>query len=408
MRVTGRNYVVVSADTHASPDSLDHFLSYVDPAHREAVAAFGDMSSLAISMFGGFDPGEVDESDPVRATAARRLAGMGVDTDAAEGWLAHYGTDWVVPGDGDGRRLAVLEEQGIHAEVTLPGPVLAGGLSPAMYLGAATDKGLEVVWPALHGYMRWLAEFCAAAPGRRAGCMPIDFHDMDRAVEEVAWARDNGIFGGVMLPAMSVTSKLPGYADEYYEPFWSACEEHGMVVNLHTGASGSATDTKFLYDPIHGGMLGLYEVFVFTRRPLWFMIFGGVFDRHPDLKVVVTENGVQWLPSLIRDMESFFDTHGGAPVRYLPRDAPPGLLREARVVGRLADEALRGRDARRDRHRQAHVGGGLPAPRGRRAGPPGDAALHLRRAARRRPPAHPRRQRRRALGLRRRPAAGGR
>ena len=162
----GRNYVVVSADTHASPDSLEHFLSYVDPTDREAVAAFGDLSSLAISMFGGFDPGEVDESDQVRATAARRLAGMGVDIEAAEGWLAHYGTDWVVPGDGDGRRLHVLEEQGIHAEVTLPGPVLAGGLSPAMYLGGHTDKGLEVVWPALHGYMRWLAEFCAA---RRAG-----------------------------------------------------------------------------------------------------------------------------------------------------------------------------------------------------------------------------------------------
>ena len=76
--MTGRNYVVVSADTHASPDSLDHFLSYVDPDFRERVAAFGDMSNLAISMFGGFDPGEVDESDPVRATAARRLAGMGV------------------------------------------------------------------------------------------------------------------------------------------------------------------------------------------------------------------------------------------------------------------------------------------------------------------------------------------
>src|SRR5271167_4630469 len=119
----GQNYVVVSADTHASPDSLDHFLSYVDPGQREAVAAFGDMSNLAISMFGGFDPGEVDESDPVRAAAARRLAGMGVDIAAAEGWLAHYGTEWVVPGDGDGRRLEVLEQQGIHAEVTLPGPV---------------------------------------------------------------------------------------------------------------------------------------------------------------------------------------------------------------------------------------------------------------------------------------------
>jgi predicted TIM-barrel fold metal-dependent hydrolase len=138
---------------------------------------------------------------------------------------------------------------------------------------------------------------------------------MDRAVEEIAWARDAGIFGGVMLPAMSIKSGLPGYADEYYEPFWSACEDHDMVVNLHTGASGTATDAKQLYDDKHGGFLGLYEVFVFTRRPLWFMIFGGVFDRHPKLKVVVTENGVQWLPSLIRDMESFFDTHGGAPVR---------------------------------------------------------------------------------------------
>ncbi len=311
----GRPYVVVSADTHASPDSLEHFLSYVDPAARDAVAAFGDMSSLAISMFGGYDPGEIDESDPVRAVAARRLAGMGVDTEAAQGWLARYGADWVVPGDGDGRRLEVLEEQGIHAEVTLPGPVLAGGLSPAMYLGGHSSKNLDAVWPALHGYNRWLAEFCAAAPGRRAGCMPIDFHDMDHAVAEVEWAREAGIFGGVMLPAMSVTSGLPGYADEYYEPFWNVCEALGMVVNLHTGASGSATDTKFLYDTQHGGMLGLYEVFVFTRRPLWFMVFGGVFDRHPGLKVAVTENGVQWLPSLIRDMEQFFDTHGGAPVR---------------------------------------------------------------------------------------------
>jgi len=312
---TGKPYVVVSADCHAAPDDLDQFLGYVDPDDREAVAAFGDLSSVAISMFGGVDLGEIDEPDAVRAVAMRRLAGMGVDTEGAAEWLANYSTDWVFASDADGKRLAYLEEQGIHAEVVFPGPVLAGGLSPAMYLGGHSSKGLEVVWPALHAYNRWLAEFCAAAPGRRTGCIPIDLHDMDRAVEEIAWARASGLYGGVMLPAMSLRSGLPGYTDDYYEPFWSACEDHGMVVNLHTGASGTATDAKQLYDEKHGGFLGLYEVFVFTRRPLWFMIFGGVFDRHPKLKVVVTENGVQWLPSLIRDMESFFDTHGGAPVR---------------------------------------------------------------------------------------------
>ena len=337
---TGRNYVVVSADGHAAPDDLDQFLSYVDPGHRQAVAAFGDLSSVAIPMFGGVDPGAIDETDAVRSVAVRRLAGMGVDTDAAAEWLARYSSEWVFASDADGRRLAVLEEQGIHAEVVFPGPVLAGGLSPAMYLGGQTAKNLEPVWPALHAYNRWLAEFCAAAPGRRAACLPIDFHEMERAVEELAWARSAGIFGGVMLPAMSVRSGLPGYADEYYEPFWSACEDLDLVVNLHTGASGTATDAKYLYDEKHGGFLGLYEVFVFTRRPLWFMIFGGVFDRHPKLKVVVTENGVQWLPSLVRDMESFFDTHGGAPVRsYLKMRPSEYVERHVYLGGSLMKRA---------------------------------------------------------------------
>ena len=175
-----------------APTDLDEFLSFVDPAHRESVAAFGDLSSVAIPMFGGVDPGMIDDADAVRAVATRRLAGMGVDTEAAADWLANYSSDWVFAADADGRRLAVLEDQGIHAEVAFPGPVLTGGLSPAMYLGGQTSKGLEPVWPAIHAYNRWLAEFCAAAPGRRAACIPIDLHDMDRAVEEIAWVRSLG------------------------------------------------------------------------------------------------------------------------------------------------------------------------------------------------------------------------
>ena len=333
-------YVVVSADAHAAPDTLEEFLAYVDPAHREAVAAFGDLSSVAIPMFGGVDPGEIDDPDAVRAVATRRLAGMGVDTRAAAGWLARYGEEWVFASDADGRRLAYLEDQGIHAEVVFPGPVLAGGLSPAMYLGGHADRNLEPVWPALWAYYRWLAEFVGAAPGRRTGCIPIDLHDMDNAVEAIAWTRDRGIHGGIMLPAMSLRTGLPGYADEYYEPLWSACEEHGIVVNLHTGASGQATDSKQLYDDRHGGFLGLYETFVFTRRPLWFMILGGVFDRHPDLRVVVTENGVQWLPSLVRDLEGFFDTHGGAPVRsYLSMRPSEYVDRHVYLGGSLMQRA---------------------------------------------------------------------
>ena len=85
----GRPYVVVSADTHAAPDDFDQFLSYVDPGDRQLVAELGELPSTAITMFGGSDGGEVDDPDPVRSTAARRLAGMGVDIEAATtGWRA--------------------------------------------------------------------------------------------------------------------------------------------------------------------------------------------------------------------------------------------------------------------------------------------------------------------------------
>ena len=379
-----RSYVVVSSDTHASPATLDEFVSYVDPAVREEVAALGDMSSAAISMFGGADPGAVGDPDPdpVRAVASRRLAGMGVDTAAARPWIANYGSDWVFPDDAGGRRLAVLEQQGIHAEVTYPGPVLAGAQSVAMFAGAQRSTGLELVWPALHAYNRWLVDFCAAAPGRRAGCIPIDLHDMERAVQEIGWARDSGLFGGVMLPAMSTSAGLRGYTDDYYDPFWSACEDHEMVVNLHTGASGTPTDARQLYDAKHGGLVGLYEVFVFTRRPLWFLIFGGVFDRHPNLRVVISENGVQWVPSLIRDMEQFFDTHGGAPVRsylkmrpseYFARHVWLGASLIKRYEAEMRDEIgvdklMWGADyphlegaAPVHREVMAHVLGGLPS-----------------------------------------------
>ena len=400
--------MVVSADAHAAPGDLDEFLSYVDPGQREAVAAFGDLSSVAIPMFGGVDPGEIDESDAVRAVAARRLAGMGVDTAAAAEWLANYSSDWVFASDAGGRRLAVLEDQGIHAEVAFPGPVLAGGCRRRCTSGSQTSKNLDPVWPAIHAYNRWLAEFCAAAPGRRAACIPIDFHDMDRAVEEIAWAPICGLFGGVMLPAMSLKSGLPGYADEYYEPFWSACEEHDMVVNLHTGASGSATDAKQLYDDKHGGFLGLYEVFVFTRRPLWFMIFGGVFDRHPKLKVVVTENGVQWLPSLVRDMESFFDTHGGAPVRSYLELRPSEYFDRHVFLGGSLMKRQEAEMRRGDRHRPAYVGRRLPAPRRGGACPPADPAPGVRRDARGGHPSDARSQRHRSLRVRWRSTAGGR
>ena len=58
---------------------------------------------------------------------------------------------------------------------------------------------------------RWLADFCAEAPGVRAGIGLIHLNDVDDAIEDVAWIAEHGLRGGVLLP-------LPAPDDAHLEP----------------------------------------------------------------------------------------------------------------------------------------------------------------------------------------------
>lgn len=324
----GRNYLVVSTDTHAGPATFEQYLSYVDPKYRDDIASHGAVDlSQARSEFGGLEAPPPGDEDLIRAAAIRKAAGMSIDVQSAEEWFRYYTEDLVFVDDAGGKRLKALEDLGVHAEVTYPNPHLAGFLPrvTGSFSSFKASGPRELLWPAIQGYNRWLADFCSAAPGRRAGIIQLDLDDMNRAVSEVKWAREAGIFGGISLPPMSWLDGLPGYADSYYDPLWAACTEHEMVVNIHTGGNGSE-DNRF-YDPKHGGIIALYEVFVFSRRPLWFLLLGGVFDRHPALRVAIAENGSQWLPSLIRDLDLVYHGHAGTPIRARLKLTPGEYLR---------------------------------------------------------------------------------
>jgi predicted TIM-barrel fold metal-dependent hydrolase len=193
-----------------------------------------------------------------------------------------------------GARLAALEGQGVVGEVLFP-----NGLPFQMRrfedAGRAADQDLNR--QARLAYNRWLADFCAETPGRRAGQALVSFDDIDRAVEDIHWAKDHGL-GGMMMPAL-----LPGgrfFFDPALDPVWAACVEVGLPISQHGGSGVPG------YDP--PGFAALMTLAIehsfYSGRSLWQMILGGVFERFPDLRMVFVETEVHWIAPAIERLDS--------------------------------------------------------------------------------------------------------
>lgn len=192
-----------------------------------------------------------------------------------------------------GRRVRELEADGIVAEVIFPNtiPPFFPKASLLHQPPAANAGDLALRWEGLRAHNRWLADFCADVPGRRAGIAQILLHDVDAAVAEVRWAASAGLTGGVLLPGAPPGSGLPPLYAPDYEPLWAACEELGMPLNHH---SGSAVPDMGPYEAAQ--IMFLVEVTWWSHRALWHLVFSGVMERHPELQFVFTEQGTAWLP----------------------------------------------------------------------------------------------------------------
>jgi len=208
------------------------------------------------------------------------------------------------------KRLGELEADGVVAEVIFPNtvPPFFPKASLTEQPPAANAGDLAARWAGLQAHNRWLADFCALAPGRRAGICQVMLHDIDVAVAEIRWAKEAGLTGGVLLPGAPPGSGLPPlYDPTYYEPLWRVCEELAMPVNHHSGSAappaGEAAEDKVVL---------LLEVTWWAHRAFTHLLVSGVFERYPDLHLVLTEQGTAWLPEELMRLDYFFDRMSGA------------------------------------------------------------------------------------------------
>jgi predicted TIM-barrel fold metal-dependent hydrolase len=193
-------------------------------------------------------------------------------------------------------RLADMDADGVHAQLLYPSVCEEG----ARMFG--DDRALQLA--CVRAYNEWLLEFCAHAPGRLFGHAVIPATGTADAVAELEWALRAG-YRGVLVSTFPSGAVEPSPGDD---PFWARAQEAGVPVALHIGsfhADGPVARRRF--DPLAvlpraaTSKSGANTVPLVAR-----MLFSGLFERFPILRVLLVEANIGWIPAMLEQTDDMF------------------------------------------------------------------------------------------------------
>lgn len=256
--------------------------------------------------------------------------------DEFDVWLSELGMPWFDMTDDrnwdSAVRMRALDDEGITAEVIFPNTLPPFYDILAHLSGVPRDGAtFERKWAGLQAHNRWLVDFCNQAPERSRGLIQLLPNDVDAAVAEMRWAAAHPVIGGVMLPAVPPNHAVEPYYHERYDPLWRTAAELQLPIHQHQG-TGSP-------DPSPGQDAARAITYVdhelWTRLTLSHLIVGGVFEKHPDLRVVWTEMpGLRWV---VEDIERMTRQLRVVQSRYA---GTPRQLNFSMVFGTATTDAL--------------------------------------------------------------------
>ena len=204
---------------------------------------------------------------------------------------------------------------------------------PTSQLSLAHVKETGLAVERARAYNDWLAEFCSAEPRRLKGVAVVALQDVDEAIKEARRAVLELGHVGVMMPTNVVDQDI---GEKQFWPFYEAVEQLNVGLALHGGIHMAER------------MTGRFSTFIKVHTlafpfecmaALTGLVFSGIPELFPALRIAALEGGCGWVPFLLDRMDEEFELRGRSEAPLLKRK-PSEYLKNGRFyIGVESEEA---------------------------------------------------------------------
>ena len=216
-------------------------------------------------------------------------------------------------------RVAEMAADGVSAEVLYP----THGLRTL----SLDEPDLEEA--CVRVYNDWIADYCQAAPDRLIGLGMLSTYNVEHAILEMERCREAGLRGAIIWQVPP--PELP-FTSDHYDRLWGAAQDMSMPVSLHILSGHGYSKRRGVGQPasppadrgIEQERTSVNEKLIQAMEALYDLIFSGVLERFPRLKLVLVENEIGWIPFLLEQWDYYFKRHGvdrpGLRLKRLPSE----------------------------------------------------------------------------------------
>lgn len=201
-----------------------------------------------------------------------------------------------IPGATDPKaRLIDMQRDGLDAEILFP--------NNGMALFGLDD--IETQVEGFRVYNDWLADYCKTAPKNLFGIPCVSVYDIDGAIKEMQRGHDMGMVGVMVWQVPD--PRLP-FMSDHYDRLWAAAAECNAPVVCHI-LTGHSYAKDFSKRPKGNERIrnAVNRKEADTQNTLFDFIFSGAFDKHPKLKLLLSESEVGWVPFMLQQWDYYFE-----------------------------------------------------------------------------------------------------